>query len=542
MKTTTKLASYLLSTAVMAVSPFTAFATESAGTNGMTFYDYLASNADKDTVIDFNQAPTTGNEVDSSSGMDVPISDIGGLYMLQDTKDDEKPMYFYRGNVTDNNVIFNDFCWLIVRTTETGGTKLLYNGTPTDDGQCLGDPDWTTEDTINAMNAMYSADPPVMQSWPTTNIGAVQFNTQYNSPSDFGYMYGERYESTSKSFTSTTVFGNDVSYSNGTYTLQDTTTGFANTSNAHHYTCLTTSTTCSEVYYEVYRWSASGSNGYFLTFTDGDTLDTALEKMAKNEHDSTIKTAVESWYEENMTGVTDYLEDTIFYGSKTFASGALSTKDSNFGSNFDAHGYSYTDTMLDIYYHGASREADSNLQEPTMNAVNFDYTDPNGIYTVANGKLKYPVGLLTNSEMILAGNGYPAMAKNTYIDDNFLWWGLSPVVFGDRGAVAGFFYGLFGGSVSGSVYDGIGVRPSVSLKSTLGALDGDGSRENPFTGLTESSSSDDPADDQPTDEPDTPESTTPDNPQTADMLVATAVSASFLLALGYLGLRKTARR
>ena len=469
MKTSTKLLSYFFTAGVMALSPFSAFAAEGSGTNGLSFYDYLAANADKDTVIDFNQAPTTGNETTTTPMGEVPVSDLGGLYMLQDTKNDAKPMYFYRGNVENNNVILNDFCWLIVRTTETGGTKLLYNGTPTADGQCLGDPDWTTEDTM----------------WPTTNIGASPFNEQYNSPADFGYMYGDRYESTQKSFTSTTVFGNDVTYSNGTYTLQDTVTGGSNAYNAHHYTCLNTSTTCSEVYYETYRSSATSTSGYFLTFTDGDTLETALAKMAENKNDSTIKTFIENWYAENMTDATDLLEDTIWYGSKTFASGALSTKDSNFGSNFDGSGLSYTDTMLDIYFHGASRAEDTNLDNTAMNAVNFDYTDENGIYTVANGTLKYPVGMLTNSEMIMAGNGYPAMAKGTYIDDNFFWWGLSPIGFYYDRANAGFFYGLSGYSSNYYVYFGLGVRPSVSLKSTLGALDGDGSRENPFTGLTE---------------------------------------------------------
>ena len=531
MKTTTKLASYLLATAVMAVSPFTAFATESVGTNGMTFYDYLASNADKDTVIDFNEAPATGNETVDVYGQAVPVSDIGGLYMLQETKDDEKPMYFYRGNVTDNNVILNDFCWLIVRTTETGGTKLLYNGTPTADGQCLGDPDWTTEDTMNALSGVTAT------AWPTTNIGASPFNEQYNSPADFGYMYGDRYESTQKSFTSTTVFGNDVTYSNGTYTLQDTVTGGSAAYNAHHYTCLSTSTTCSEVYYETYRSSATSTSGYFLTFTDGDTLETALAKMAENKNDSTIKTFIENWYAENMTDATDLLEDAIWYGGKTFGSGSLSTEDSNFGSSFDQYGVSYTDTMLDIYYHGANRADDSSLSVPSLNAVNFDYTDENGIYTVANGTLKYPVGMLTNSEMIMAGNGYPAMAKGTYIDDNFFWWGLSPIDFYGYSALAGFFYGLFGLSYFYVVYYGLGVRPSVSLKSTLGALDGDGSRENPFTGLTEVSDSEDEED-----VPDEAGETTPGNPQTADMFVTTAVSASLMLALGYLGLRKTARR
>ena len=484
------------------------------GTGGLSFYDYLASNADKDTVIDFNEAPATGNETVDVYGQAVPVSDIGGLYMLQDTKDDEKPIYFYRGNVENNNVILNDFCWLIVRTTETGGTKLLYNGTPTADGQCLGDPDWTTEDTMNATNEMYSVNPPVMQSWPSTNIGTTQFSPQYNSPADFGYMYGDRYESTSKSFTSTTVFGNDVTYANGVYTLQDTVTGGQNVYNGHHYTCLTTDTTCSEVYYENYRPSASSTYSYFLTFTGGDTIETALAKMAENKNDSTIKTFIENWYAENMTDATDLLEDTIWYGSKTFASGALSTKDSNFGSNYDRDGASYTDTMLDIYYHGASRAEDTNLNNTAMNAVNFDYTDENGIYTVANGTLKYPVGMLTNSEMIMAGNGYPAMAKGTYIDDNFFWWGLSPFVFNVDYAVAGAFDGLDGFSLNDVVGLGVGVRPSVSLKSTLGANSGDGSKEHPFTNLEVADSTDNDG------EEETPaeEETAPANPQTSDYL------------------------
>ena len=379
---------------------------------------------------------------------------------------------------------------------------------------------------MNAMNEMYSANPPVVQSWPSTNIGTTQFSPQYNSPADFGYMYGDRYESTQKSFTSTTVFGNDVTYSNGTYTLQDTVTGASNAYNGHHYTCLSTSATCYEVYYETYRSSATSTSGYFLTFIDGDTLETALAKMAENKNDSTIKTFIENWYAENMTDATDLLEDTIWYGSKTFASGALSTKDSNFGSNFDRYGISDTDTMLDIYFHGANRAEDSSLNDSdAVNAVNFDYTDENGIYTVANGTLKYPVGMPTNSEMIMAGNGYPAMAKGTYIDDNFIWWGLSPIDFGYNNAVAGFFYGLYGFSIN------------YNVKSTLGALDGDGSRENPFTGLTEVSDSEDEED-----VPDEAGETTPGNPQTADMFVTTAVSASLMLALGYLGLRKTARR
>ena len=527
MKTSTKLAGYLFVAGVMAMSPISAFAAEGAGTNGLSFYDYLDSQADKETVIDFNQAPATGDETIETPFGTMPLSDIGGLYMLQDTKNDAKPMYFFRGNVEDNNVILNDMCWLIVRTTETGGTKLLYNGTPTD-GQCLGDPDWSLEKTNNF-------NPDDTSTWPKTIVDISQFNASYNSPSDMYYMYGERYESTSKSFSSTTVFGNDVTYANGVYTLQDTVTGGSAAYDAHRYTCLTTGTTCSEVYYENYRGSATSTGGYFLTFTGGDTLETALAKMAANEHDSVAKTAVENWYTEHMTDAAEYLEDTIFYGSKTFASGSLSTKDADFGSNFDQYGYSYTDTAIDTFFHGANREEDSSLDG--MNAVNFDYTDVNGIYTVANGTLKYPVGLLSTTEMIMAGNGYPAYAKGTYIDDNFVWWGVSPIHFASNGARAGVFYGIYGAANGGAADTSLGVRPVISLKSTLGAFDGDGSRENPFAALAEVSGSEDEEDETPAEG-----ETTPANPQTADIFLPAAVTVIALTSAAFVAVKRNTSR
>ena len=40
------------------------------------------------------------------------------------------PVYYYNGAVEDNNVLFAGFCWKIVRTTDTGGVKLIYNGAP----------------------------------------------------------------------------------------------------------------------------------------------------------------------------------------------------------------------------------------------------------------------------------------------------------------------------------------------------------------------------------------------------------------------------
>lgn len=59
-----------------------------------------------------------------------------GLYFLNSTKNDAYPIYFYRGNINNNNLKFAGFCWKIVRTTSTGGIKIIYSGLPSEEGYC----------------------------------------------------------------------------------------------------------------------------------------------------------------------------------------------------------------------------------------------------------------------------------------------------------------------------------------------------------------------------------------------------------------------
>ena len=60
-----------------------------------------------------------------------------GVYVIDSTLNDDFPIYFYRGSVTTpNHVIFSGYCWRIIRTTNTGGIKIIYNGTPTEEGYC----------------------------------------------------------------------------------------------------------------------------------------------------------------------------------------------------------------------------------------------------------------------------------------------------------------------------------------------------------------------------------------------------------------------
>ena len=79
-------------------------------------FSIIKENAKSDNGINFGQisSDTNGN----------------GLYIRNGTQSNTYPIYYYRGAVDNNNVIFANFCWKIVRTTDTGGIKLIYNGYP----------------------------------------------------------------------------------------------------------------------------------------------------------------------------------------------------------------------------------------------------------------------------------------------------------------------------------------------------------------------------------------------------------------------------
>lgn len=105
-----------------------------------------------------------------------------GVYSTTNT-DSGKEVYFYRGDVNNNNVLFGGFCWKIVRTTETGGVKLIYNGKA--DNQCL---------------SIENND---------TYISKGHYNETTGDNANVGYMYGDlnasNYEDTHKNINNSTI-------------------------------------------------------------------------------------------------------------------------------------------------------------------------------------------------------------------------------------------------------------------------------------------------------------------------------------------------
>ena len=99
----------------------------------------------------------------------VNSNDYTGLYILESTKDDDFPIYFYRGGHSINNyVIFSGFCWQILRTTDTGGIKITYSGTPTEDNKCTS-------------NAFSIGSARLYDAWPNSNVKSLLDNWYFTN-------------------------------------------------------------------------------------------------------------------------------------------------------------------------------------------------------------------------------------------------------------------------------------------------------------------------------------------------------------------------
>ena len=390
--------------------------------------------------------------VPSSSGIDFSkiSSDTNGkgVYIRSGTENDTYPIYYYRGAVDNNNVLFANFCWKIVRTTETGGVKLIYNGVPSN-GTCnnMGD---------------------------NTSIGTSAFNTNYNSPAYVGYMYGTLYTYGSRSLSSITdtyYFGNDVTYSDGVYSLNNASTiyagdytGGSENNRSYHYTCFSSSSTCNNVYYIFYL---DGDVVYYITLNDGKKVEDALSEMLDNNtNDSTIKTVIDTWYSNNMISYTSKLEDTVWCSDRSiYAKNGWDpdSKVSNYDLKFSAYNRVRNEYSPSLT---CSRDIDK-----------FTTSTSTG-----NGSLTYPVGIITTDEVMLAGGAFGVGNDSYYLYTESVMWFLSPHIYVniDAGVFAEGANGCIGYTGVGNTAWEVGVRPSVSLAPGTEMSSGNGTVDSPY--------------------------------------------------------------
>ena len=284
-------------------------------------------------------------------------------------------------------------------------------------------------------------------------------------------MYGTRYECQSQtmtSYTDTYMYG--TGYDENNHRLVTTNAmNFAGTDwgtyynqlNNNHYTCFNTSGECNQVYYIYYTNSSTAD---YVTIPSGKTISGMLDEMltsSTNEHNSKIKTAIDTWYAANMTSYTNKLEDTPYCNDRTI---------------YQLNGWSPTgSTTSYLYFNAYGRTESPYTPSLTCNTNDaFTVSNSNG-----NGKLTYPVGLLTADEIRLAGGKYGSSNSTYYLYTNKIWWSGSPSYFYNRSAFE--FYVYSTGTITTEIVNNArGVRPAVSLKPGTKFSGGDGSYTDPY--------------------------------------------------------------
>ena len=205
----------------------------------------------------------------------------------------------------------------------------------------------------------------------------------------------------------------------------------------------------------------------YVGYMYGDS-DTTLEEARTNTNDSTIKTYIDNWYENNLTSYTNYLSnDAVYCNDRELRSG-------------------------DTYSTSSSFEFKPTERLITNKAPSYDCTNSKDAFSGNNieAKLKYPIALMTADEIVYAGGKgsltapmwyYTNSAYNSITDSTF-WFPLSSQ---DWDGSDSFVWFVGGSSSPGAlygvtVYDVNAVRPVVSLKSCTLYKSGNGSASSPY--------------------------------------------------------------
>ena len=289
----------------------------------------------------------------------VTVTGIEDTYgYLCKAKDAYGDSYYYRGNVTNNYVLFAGKYWRIIRYNGDGTVRIIYDGTSAH---------------------------PNGESSDDRQIGTSAFNSSDNDNAYVGYMYG-----------------------------------------------------------------ATGASTYSATHV--------------NTNNSTIKTYLDTWYENNIKGTTNeqYIADNIFCNDRSFA-----PNNSGTGAGTSKTYYRWNN------FANNSNNNKMMLTCPQKNDA-FTVNDTNK----GNGALTYGVGLITTDELVLAG-GWNSNNSNYYLYSGQSYWTMSPSSFNGSNAFERRVYSDGDASGSDNAGDSYGTRLVLNLSSEI-LKNGNGTASNPY--------------------------------------------------------------
>ena len=188
-----------------------------------------------------------------------------------------------------------------------------------------------------------------------------------------------------------------------------------------------------------------------------------------NTNNSTILTNLEAWYTNNLKTYESVIDDTVWCNDKTNVTDT-SYNPSSYGGNATGLGYG-----TNVTYYGAT-------QRLVGTSGSAGGTGPSLKCNGELSKINSKVGLITADELAYAGYVYKQNNTTTYLQENATdtyWWSLSPYSFDGGDARVWRVRGGNGDFGNYYVSGAIGVRPSISLKSTTNVT-GNGTSEDPY--------------------------------------------------------------
>ena len=223
------------------------------------------------------------------------------------------------------------------------------------------------------------------------------------------------------------------------------------------------------------KFNTNNNSPKYVGYKYGE--DTSLDTIRNNTTDSTIKTTIDTWYQNNLTNYTKYLSTSAVY-----------CNDRNEGTG---QTYNYASSPSSKFnfapYYRMDYDTDGAKANPSYNCTNIK-----DAFSVdnTNAKLDYPISLMTADEIAYAGGvAYQTMSTpyawfisnsaGTQVSSN--WWSLSPFNWFGSGAYVWGWYSDYARLDYLSVGSTFAVRPAISLKSCVKTSGGEGTAENSYT-------------------------------------------------------------
>ena len=209
------------------------------------------------------------------------------------------------------------------------------------------------------------------------------------------------------------------------------------------------------------RFNEESNDNAYIGYMYGTPGSDTYEETHANINDSTIKTILDEWYQNNLLSYSDYISiEAGFCGDRSIYSGT--------GIGTGVTLYNANNRLI-------------RGKNPSFYCNN----NSNDLYTLSssskgNKALTYPIALITADELSYAGSIWSIDNKNNYLNSGIIYWSMTPddMISSTRSMM--FILNSQHLSSAEAKSSTFRIRPVINLKNNITISKGNGSSSNPY--------------------------------------------------------------